>query len=176
MQYVIQTGDTLLAIASRFGTTVQAILDANPQITNPNLIIVGQVIIIPGGTTPSPPPPPPPPTPSAGTYVVQRGDTLSSIARRFGTTVNALLAANPQITNPNLIFPGQVITIPGGTAPGPEPPPPPPPPANTYVVQRGDTIFSIARRFGTTVPSLLALNPQITNPNSIFPGQVIRLR
>lgn len=171
MQYVVQAGDTLTSIASRFGTTVQAILAANPQITNPNLIFVGQVITVPGaGPGPQPPPPPPP----TGTYVVQRGDTLSSIARRFGTTVTAILAANPQITNPNLIFPGQVLVIPGA-GPGPQPPPPPPPGA-TYVVQRGDTLSSIARRFGTTVQSILALNPQITNPNVIFPGQVIRIR
>jgi len=174
MQYVIQPGDTLLSIASRFNTTVQAILAANPQITNPNVILVGQVIIIPG-TTPGPQPPPPPP-PTTGTYVVQRGDTLSSIARRFGTTVNAILAANPQITNPNLIFPGQVLVIPGAPGPQPPPPPPPPPPTATYVVQRGDTLSAIARRFGTTVQTLLSLNPQITNPNLIFPGQVIRIR
>lgn len=178
MQYIIQRGDTLLSIASRFGTTVQSILAANPQITNPNLIVVGQVIIIPGAAPgpPSPPPPPPPPG-GPGTYVVQRGDTLSAIARRFGTTVQAILAANPQITNPNLIFPGQVLAIPGaGPGPEPPPPPPPPPPGGTYVVQRGDTLTVIARRFGTTIQAILVLNPQITNPNVIFPGQVIRVR
>jgi len=106
MEYVIQPGDTLLAIASRFNTTVDAILRANPQITNPNVIVVGQVIIIPGAQ-----PTPPPPPPSTSTYVVQRGDTLSSIARRFGTTVQTLLNLNPQITNPNVIFPGQVIRV-----------------------------------------------------------------
>ena len=99
------------------------------------------------------------------------GDTLFFIAQRFGTTVNAILAVNPQITNPDLIFPGQVICIPSQ-----QPPPPPPtcPPGSfRYTVQPGDTLFFIAQRFGTTVNAILAINPQITNPNLIFPGQVI---
>ena len=121
--YTVQPGDTLTAIARRFNTTVPAIVAANPQITNPNLIYVGDVLIIPGeGGTPPPPPPPPPP--SAGTYTVQAGDTLTAIAQRFNTTVNTLLQLNPQITNPNLIYIGQTINLPGGT--GGDPPPPPP--------------------------------------------------
>ena len=103
-------------------------------------------------------------------YVVQRGDTLSIIARRFGTTVSAILARNPQITNPDLIFPGQVITIP--TAGQPTPPSPRP---GRYIVQPGDTLSIIARRFGTTVAAILSRNPQITNPDLIFPGQIIIL-
>jgi len=112
MQYVIQPGDTLSSIARRFGTTVSAILAANPQVTDPNLIFVGQIITVPTGAPGPTPPPPPPPPPGGRTYIVQPGDTLSAIARRFGTTVTAILGANPQITDPNNIFPGQVITIP----------------------------------------------------------------
>lgn len=108
MNYIVQRGDTLTSIAARFNVTVQAILAANPLITNPNLIFVGQVIRIP---TVQPPPPPPPPT--GGRYVVQPGDTLAAIARRFNVRLPALIAANPQIANPNLIFPGQIINIPG---------------------------------------------------------------
>ncbi|MBS4024123.1 MAG: LysM peptidoglycan-binding domain-containing protein [Clostridia bacterium] len=183
MQYVVQPGDTLFLIARRFGTTVAAILAANPQITDPNRIFVGQVITIP--VTPPVPTPPPTPPPGVRQYVVQPGDTLFLIARRFGTTVPAILAANPQITDPNVIFPGQIINIPVAVPPTPPPttptppptptPMPTPPPPGRYVVQPGDTLFLIARRFGTTVAAILAVNPQITDPNLIFPGQIITI-
>jgi len=94
--YYAQSGDTLRKIAARFNTSVDAILKVNPQITNPNLIFVGQGIVIPAGVS---------------TYVVQRGDTLRIIANRFGTTVDNLLVLNPNIKNPNLIYVGQVIRV-----------------------------------------------------------------
>ncbi|NMA02804.1 MAG: LysM peptidoglycan-binding domain-containing protein, partial [Clostridia bacterium] len=50
-------------------------------------------------------------------YVVQPGDTLFIIATRFGVSLSALLAANPQISDPNIIFTGQIIIIPGGEMP-----------------------------------------------------------
>jgi len=173
--YTVQSGDSLFTIAQRFGTTVPAILALNPQITDPNLIFPGQRICIPGPTTPPPPPPPPACPPPNFLYTVQSGDSLFTIAQRFGTTVPAILALNPQITDPNLIFPGQRICIPGATTPPPPPPPPPacPPPNFLYTVQPGDSLFTIAQRFGTTVPAILALNPQITDPDLIFPGQRI---
>lgn len=96
--YYAQRGDTLRKIAAKFGTTVNELIRLNPQIYNPNLIYVGQAITVPAGS-------------GASTYVVQRGDTLRIIANRFGTTVDALLALNPKITNPNRIYVGQVINI-----------------------------------------------------------------
>jgi LysM repeat protein len=90
---------------------------------------------------------------SALTYRVTWGDTLSGIASRFGTSISTILQANPQITNPNLIYVGQDIEIPVAGAPSPTPPPPgttptPPPPTGTqtYTVQAGDTLSAIARR------------------------------
>ncbi|MDX1616884.1 MAG: LysM domain-containing protein, partial [Candidatus Promineifilaceae bacterium] len=128
--YVVQRGDTLTRIAARFNTTVSAIVVAN-NISNPNLIFAGDTLIIPtddGGSPPPDPSPSPSPTPG-GTYVVRPGDTLSSIARRFGTTVQALAALN-NIVNVNLIYVGQTLNVPGasgGDGGGDTAPPPPPP-------------------------------------------------
>ncbi|HEY8498352.1 MAG TPA: LysM peptidoglycan-binding domain-containing protein [Limnochordales bacterium] len=105
-RYIVQPGDTLFFIAQRFGTTVDAILAINPQITNPNLIFPGQAICVPIARPPAACPP------QTFPYTVQPGDSLFFIAQRFGTTVEAILAVNPQIVNPNLIFPGQVICVP----------------------------------------------------------------
>lgn len=103
--YTIVAGDTLYKLAKRYNTTVNAIQNANPGINAQNLQI-GQKICIPGSHTPGP-------CPGGRVYVVRSGDTLSAIARRYNVTLNQLLAANPQITNPDVISVGQTICIPG---------------------------------------------------------------
>ncbi len=109
----VEAGDTLQSIAATCGTTVNAILAANPGLTTP--LFPGQVLLVPGNTSPTASA-----TAQAGaTYVVQQGDTLGGIALIYGLTLSQLLAANPQITNPSLIFPGQIINLPasaGATA------------------------------------------------------------
>ena len=85
--------------------------------------------------------------------------------------MDALLGSNPDITNVNLIYEGQRLNVNQGIVP----PPPPPPSGQTYYVQRGDTLKIIAARFGTTVDTILKLNPKITNPNLIYVGQVLRI-
>jgi len=122
--YVIQPGDTLYAISRRFGVSMQAIASAN-NIINPDLIYAGQVLIIPtdGASPPPTPPPGQPPVQNSGTYVVQRGDTLFRIAVTHGLSIAALIQVNG-IANPNLIYPGQVLIIPGATVtPTPQAPP-----------------------------------------------------
>ena len=133
--HVVQRGENLYRISLRYNVSIAAIQAAN-NIPNPNLIFAGQQLIIPSGAQPPTPPTPPTPTPSPdvpSTYTVVRGDTLAAIARRFGTTFQALAAANG-IANPNLIFAGQVLNIPGGTGPTPDPgdpqPTAPPPPVD----------------------------------------------
>ena len=96
-----------------------------------------------------------------------QGDTLFEIAQRFGVSLQALIAANPQITNPDLIFPGQVICIPVVTQPCPN--------GITYTVMPGDTLFGIAQRFGVTVEAILRLNPQIVNPDQLQVGETLCL-
>src|SRR5687768_8042620 len=111
--------------------------------------------------------------PSAGTafadtiYIVQPGDTLSRIAQRFGVPMATIMAANG-ISNPNLIFSGQRLTIPGpGTGPGPAPTQPPGSGNQTYIVQRGDTLFLISRRFNVSIQSIMSASG-IANANLIF--------
>ncbi len=100
------------------------------------------------------------------TYVVGWGDTLVSIATRYGSSVNALMQANG-IRNPDFIYVGQQLLVPGGAVPGPAPAP------ATYVVQSGDTLFSIATRNGTTVGALMRANGLYNY--WIYVGQTLRI-
>lgn len=115
------------------------------------------------GSKPVPPPKPTPPPADYITYVVQSGDTLSEIAVRYGTTYQALAALN-NISDPNLIHPGQTIRVPEKSGPAPQ----------YYTIRSGDTLSEIAVRFGTSVAALMSLNG-ITNPNLIYAGNTIRI-
>ncbi|MCS7260182.1 MAG: LysM peptidoglycan-binding domain-containing protein [Anaerolineae bacterium] len=115
--YVVQPGDTLIGIAARYGIPVTQLAAANGLRWNA-WVYVGQRLIIPGATQA----PALPSVPGGNIYVVQRGDTLSSIALRHGTTVAALMTAN-RLANPNFIYVGQRLVIPSGIAtPAPAPP------------------------------------------------------
>lgn len=104
-------------------------------------------------------------TGECGTSVtVVSGDTLRKIADRCGTSVSALRLANPEIGNGSLIYPGQVLLLPGtilGSDGG----------YLIYIVARGDTLKGLAARFGSTVESILASNPSIKSANLIYEGQ-----
>lgn len=123
----------------------------------------------PTGSTRAPQPVPVEPPASqpepgpVGTYTVQSGDTLSAIAAGYGTSVQALAAANG-IANVNLIFAGQVLTIPSGGGSD----------ARTYTVQEGDYLSGIAATFGTDWPTLARING-LADPDLIYPGQVLTL-
>lgn len=105
--HIVQPGETMYRISLRYNVTVDAIAQAN-DIVNPWFIYVGQELVIPsgGGGTSAPP------SGSSGTtYVVQPGDTLTNIAVRYDTTVEALMIAN-NLSSPNLIYVGQTLKIP----------------------------------------------------------------
>ena len=179
MSISIRPGDTLSGIAARYNTTVGALLSANPQISNPNMIYAGQELNLPGydgQNTYQPPPPPAPVNLGAGNagYVVKSGDTLGAIAARYGTTYQAIAAANG-ISNPNMIYVGQVLNIAGAAGAAPAPAPAPAPSSSgRYTVQPGDTLGAIAARFGTSYQAIAAASG-ITNPNRIYPGQVLTI-
>ncbi|WP_271854112.1 LysM peptidoglycan-binding domain-containing protein [Planococcus maritimus] len=157
--YTVKAGDTLYSIAKKYNLTVAALAKAN-NITNYNLIRVGQVLTIPGTSSPTPPPA------SSVKYTVKAGDTLYSIASKYKTTVSAIASAN-NLTNINLISVGQVLTIPVKQTP-------PPVVTVKYTVKAGDTLYSIARTYNTTVTAIAKANG-ITNVNSIRVGQVLTI-
>lgn len=110
--------------------------------------------------------------PAVMIYTVQPGDTLGDIAARFDVPVSVIARINA-IPNIDRIYPGQRLRIPARM---PQPPRPPQrPDTQRYVVQPGDTLYSIAEANGTTVDALIRLN-DIRTPNLIFPGQTLRLR
>lgn len=98
------------------------------------------------------------------TYTVLKGDTLTKIAQKCGTTVSALRRANPEIGSGDKIYPGQVLLLPGALVKGKDG-------FDIYIVARGDTLKALAKRFETTVEYLLSLNPDIKDPDVIYEGQ-----
>lgn len=96
-------------------------------------------------------------------YTVREGNTLYAIAQFFHTTVDDILKYN-NIQNASMIYPGITLTIPAGSNM-----------SDYYVTRPGDTLWSIAQRNNTTVQHLSMLN-SFSNPNVIYPGQIIRVR
>lgn len=115
-----------------------------------------------GSTSTTKPAAKPNPAPAAKTHTVQSGETLSGIAAKYGTTYQSLAAING-IDNPNLIYAGQVLKLTGSAAA-----------SKTYTVQSGDTLSGIAAKYGTTYQRLAQING-ISNPNVIYPGQVLKI-
>lgn len=164
INYTIRRGDTLSKIATRYGTTVQELVQLN-QISNPNLIFPGQVIRVLTNSTINGSE-----TRATGsiTYTVRRGNTLSQIARAYGVAVQHIVELN-NISNPNLIYPGQKLRITDSNIQELNPIS-----ETVYVVRRGDSLSRIARLYGVSVRYLVNLNG-IRNPNFIYPGQRIKI-
>jgi len=154
----VREGDSLTGIAAEFQTSAADLQRLN-AISNPNRIFPGQILLVTAGspvTSQAAVPPPP------ASYTVQAGDSLSSIAAKFGTTAAGLARSN-QLSNPDEIQPGDSLRITGAAAPSVP---------RRYVVRRGDTLQRIASRFGTSVEVLKDANG-IRNPHLIRQGQEI---
>lgn len=174
--YTVQSGDTLSGIANEFNTSVATLANMN-GLNNPNLIYVGQRLLVrteasnnsqpsqPANNTPAPS------NNVSGTYTVQSGDTLSGIADSHGTSWEALAQIN-HLSNPSLIYVGQVLQL--GNNNASQSHSTTPASADSYTVQSGDTLSGIAERFGTSYQTIANLN-NISNPNQIYVGQVLRL-
>lgn len=122
-----------------------------------------------GAETTKPVKPSKPQTSSETIYIVKKGDTLSGIASRHGTTYQVLASYNG-ISNPNLIRVGQVVKIPNGTMSHITNTS-----SRTYIVKSGDTLSSIAKKYGTTYQKI-AKDNNISNPNKIYPGQKLIIK
>jgi LysM repeat protein len=197
--YVVQPGDTLFSIASRFNVSLSELATIN-GVYDVNRVVVGQVLRLPPPLPGAPQQPIPQPQPvqpqqpvtypyyppqpyyPPGTtittvttyrqYVVRRGDTLSSIAARYKTTIGAIIAANPGL-NANYIYVGQVLHIAiTRTTIVPAPRPRQTVYRRVYIVQPGDNLFSIANRFRRDVYAVAKANG-LLNLNYIFVGQAL---
>ncbi|MGE5509011.1 MAG: LysM peptidoglycan-binding domain-containing protein [Chitinophagales bacterium] len=176
--HTVARGETLYLLARRYGTTVAALQGANPQLTNPNVLAIGQQLCIPPMTPPPPGTPTPPACPSGVFRTVVAGETLWEISAGYGATVEQFRRVNPQIGTGTTIYPGQRLCVPEEfavpTAPSPVGPEPPDCRGGTLaIVKAGDTLTGLATRFGVELSAIIRANPQITDPNVLVVGQYV---
>ena len=160
--HTVQRGETLLSIAQEYGTTVDAITHAN-GIADPRRIYVGQQLVIPEHGEGSD-------TMELVPYVIQAGDTVSSIARRYGITWQTLVHVN-SLLSPNAIYPGLIIQVPR-VIPTQEETIALPQTAGgaTYVMHQNDTLRRIALRHNISPWTLIA-NNHMTDLAAVYPGR-----
>lgn len=154
--YVVQKGDSLWSIAKRFNVGVEELKKANNL--SSSLINVGQELVIPGVA---------PSDQTNVTYIVQNGDSLWAIANANNTTVDELVNLNDLVAN--TIYVGQVLQIPNTGNGGTNIPLIP----TTYVVQKGDTLYSVSMKYNTTPKAIIELN-NLTS-NDIKVGQLLQM-
>jgi membrane-bound lytic murein transglycosylase D len=151
----VRAGETLSVIAAGYRTTVASLMDAN-GLRNANRIWPGQQLRVPGGRTSTAPAV----VAAGGRYTVRRGDSLWTIARRFGTTVDRLKRDNG--LRSSSLQPGQSLLVASGSAAGAR--------GGTYIVRRGDTLGSIAEAARVSASQLAAANG-LSLRSTIYPGQ-----
>lgn len=147
--YVVQKGDSLYSIANKLGTTVSELKKEN-NLTS-NTLQIGEVLRIPTKEIYEG---------EENVYIVQKGDTLYSVAMANNTTVDELKRIN-NLTS-NILSTGQLLKIPSALLP-----------ETTYIVKKGDSLYSIANKYNTTVDELKRINNLTSNILSI--GQVLKL-
>ena len=188
--HTVVKGDTVWKIASQYKTTVNRIVELNKLAKGGALIFIGQKLQIETSNAPSTPSPTPEPTPtptpqptpqptpeptqppneiSSTIHTVVRGETVWKIASKYKTTVTKIVEANKLANNGALIFVGQKLVIPNNTNNTVIPP------SNSiHTVKPGETLYSIAKKYGKTV-KWLAGNNNIRNINFIKPGLVLKV-
>ena len=147
--YTVKSGDSLWSISRKFGITVDELKNANNL--SSNLLSIGQNLIIPGKDLDA----------IGEEYVVKKGDSLYSIARKYNTSVDNLKSIN-NITTDSLAI-GQIIKLPSTSNVA----------SDTYIVKKGDSLYSIARTYNTSVDKLKEINNLTSNALAI--GQVLKL-
>lgn len=182
--YTVKAGDTVSAIAARYGLATASVLALN-GLGWKSLIFPGQTLRLTdatgGGTTGTV-------TGRPATYTIKRGDTISGIAGRYGLSTSSLLALN-SLKATSIIYPGQVIKLSGSSiavtpvsnvTPDETKDPPSTPPTsapapvidNTYTIRSGDTVTAIAARFGVGIDAILAANG-LTRASIIYAGRTL---
>ena len=149
--YTVQRGDSLYSIAAKYNTTVEELKRINGLTTN--ILSIGQVLKLPSNESAE--------SPSVDegiSYTVQKGDSLYSIAKKYNVTIDEIKELNNLTIN--LLSIGQVLLIPSST-----------PLETTYTVQKGDSLYSIAKKYNTSVDKLKELNSLTSNMLSI--GQIL---
>ena len=189
-EYTIKKGDSLASIAKRNKVSLAALQEANGLTKMPAR---GATILIPGKGEVSVEPvyaalpeAQSAPTASAGRYTVQAGDSLTSLAKAWGTDVKSIRLANRMGPRDNSVKPGQRLSIPGNSTSVPAPVKQSDkgsrnkpenrdltPPRSAYTVRSGDTVFSIARTCGVSVQALCSANGLDSKKPSIRTGQTL---
>lgn len=174
--YTVRSGDTLSELAKEHGVSVDSLVEAN-SIRNPNHIVVGQVLTIPGQAGGTAAPVSPAPSSSgdgeATTHVVGSGESLSTIANQYGLDVQALAAANG-ITDVNAVWAGTLLRV------ASEPPPTPGTAGGgggdggTHTIASGESLSTIASRFGVSVQSIVDANG-LADANRIVAGRTLEI-
>jgi len=168
MIHTVRRGESLSVIASHYGSSVSAIRQANGL--RGSLIRPGQELVVPRFDTPMRTARNQPRRSSEdGSYVVQTNDTLWDISRAFSVSLNDLCSVNGLSKN-SVIRPGQRLSLPSGAAPVRVSAPVT---TSTYTVRKGDTLYDIANRSGTSVEGLRRTNG--ISGSRIHPGKVLRI-
>lgn len=141
-------GDSLDTISEYYDVPVSEILKANPDIRHPDVIYPRHQVNIP-----------------AQAYTVKAGDSLETIADKRNISLSALEGLNSQIADPNFITPNEILKVPASNLNDPF----------AYSVEPKDTLFSITKKLNIPLPDLKNGNPQITDKNQIYPGQIVKV-
>jgi LysM repeat protein len=160
-EVVVKRGETLSEIADRYGTTVNRLMEMN-GLRNANDLWAGSRIKVPGNVYSGG---------GSGNYTVKAGETLSEIADRYGTSVDRLVQLNG-LRDANDLWAGSRIQVPGASA---RPRVAVNKNAKTHRVQPGESLSSIADRYGVSMQRLIAING-ISNPNQVMAGSTLTLR